>query len=321
MMQDESFEKIIENLRDKDAAIRAAVMYRLSEPLAEDMAALKTAWHTIPVERRRLLLARMYETSENSFEMDYADVATFALEDDDAEVRKFAVKTLWTEEKPAVMHRLIELLKNDPAAEVRAAAAIALGHFVWLGEIEDISETDLTIVVDALLKAHRSDREPLEVRRRALEGIGFSSHKDVPGLIESASKHDQHKMRISAMFAMGRSCDKRWKNQILRGLDDENLEFRFEATRAAGEMSLKEAVTRLIELTRELDEEIKAMAIWSLGEIGGQAATRALYELEDSEDDDELLELIEDALSMAQLASLIDPDEDDPDINLDLLDF
>ncbi len=128
MMQDETFDKIIKNLQDKDAPIRAAVMYRLSEPLAEEMSALKAAWNTIPVERRRLLLARMYETSEISFEMDYADVAKFALEDEDAEVRKFAIKTLWTEEKTAVMHRLIGLLHNDPVAEVRAAAASGLGR-------------------------------------------------------------------------------------------------------------------------------------------------------------------------------------------------
>ncbi len=85
-------------------------------------------------------------------------------------------------------------------------------------------------------------------------------------------------MRVSALFAMGRSCDEQWASRIMDELSS-GVRMRFEAARAAGELELRPAVTRLIELAYEDDREIQEMAIWALGEIGGKRANHALDQL------------------------------------------
>jgi HEAT repeat protein len=104
---------------------------------------------------------------------------------------------------------------------------------------------------------------------------------------------------------MGRSCDEQWEEIVLKELSSLDPEMRFEAARAAGELTLTDATPQLARLARGTDREIKEVAIWSLGEIGGNAALRVLNTLaaEAREaDDNDLLEMIEDAIGSASLA-------------------
>ena len=54
----------------------------------------------------------------------------------------------------------------------RAAAAGALGRYVFAGEIEEISAQELREIEDLLLEVLNSD-QPKVVRRYALEALGF----------------------------------------------------------------------------------------------------------------------------------------------------
>jgi HEAT repeat protein len=110
-------------------------------------------------------------------------------------------------------------------------------------------------------------------------------------------------MQASAIFAMGRSADERWRSEVMEALFSKDPEILYEAARAAGELSIAEAVPRLIELLDHPDREIKGAAVWALGETGGKAAQQALILLAEEEDDEDLLESIEDALNMAALGA------------------
>ncbi len=304
MNYEESFDKLLDNLCDEHAPLRAALIYRLSEPLPDELTALEARWNNIPVERRQLLLSRLAEMSETSFEVDFTAVALFALKDEDDAVRSSAIEALWASDHPDIMHRLITLLRTDEATSVRAAAASALGRFVLASELGEISEALGQQAEAALLEAWEEHEDAPEVQRRALESIAFSSRDEVPSLIEEAAEHYDLKMQASALLAMGRSADERWASYVLQALENPEPELRFEAARAAGELSLTDAVRRLIELVDDEDLEIQETAIWSLGEIGGPLAQRALMALADREDiDDALLETIEDALNVAMLGS------------------
>lgn len=300
--RERSFESLLADLADTNAPLRAALIYRLSDPSPEDLAALQAAWPSIPAERRQLLLSRLTEASEVSFDLDFSAVALFALEDQDAGVRQQAVAALWERDDPSTMRRLIALLRNDPSGEVRAAAAQGLGTFVLSGEYGMLPQEVVQEAEEALLTALTA-QEPQEVRRRALESIAYSSRKEVPPLIEQAAQDADIAMQASAIFAMGRSADEQWAEHIMRALDNPEPELRFEAARAAGEIGLVESISRLIELTQDEDREVKEAAIWSLGEIGGIEAQNALFDLANHEKDDELLEAIEDALNMAMLST------------------
>ena len=53
---------------------------------------------------------------------------------------QLAIDGLWEDNRPTLVGPLVNLATNDPVAEVRAAAAIALGRFVLLGALGEISE-------------------------------------------------------------------------------------------------------------------------------------------------------------------------------------
>ncbi|MBN1309903.1 MAG: HEAT repeat domain-containing protein [Anaerolineae bacterium] len=299
---DDSFEPLLVSLLDTEAPLRAALIYWLSEPAPAELDAFRAVWPTVPIARKRLLMSRLVETSETNFDVDFSEVALFALTDDDAQVRRHAIEALWENDHPGVMRRFTALLQSDPDVKVRASAATALGRFVLLGELEELEQAVAKEAEEALLQICHRENEELEVRRRAIESISYSSRKEVMPLIESAAEHTDIKMQASALFAMGRNSDSQWISHIRDALSSEEPELRFEAARAAGEVGLREAIPQLIRFAHSQDREIKEIAIWSLGEIGGDDAQSALFDLADSETDEYLAEAIEDAINMTALS-------------------
>jgi hypothetical protein len=296
-----SLGELVAILHGDNPILPAAAFYRLSALPRDDLAALEEAWPGLPVERRRALLADLNVVGEANFEMDFRAVARMALDDDDGEVRRRAIACLWEDHTPSLMRRLMDMLTHDPAAETREAAASALGRFVLMGELEELPEGTTAPLEDLLLAICREPAEPLDVRRRALEALGYSGRKETVELIEDAYDHDALRMRVSAVFAMGRSADERWADHVLRELESYEPEMRYEAAHAAGELGLADAVPGLIELLASDDVELVFATVWSLGEIGGPEARHALTDLSMLADDEDLLDAIDDALAMASL--------------------
>lgn len=296
------FDALLATLRDETNSVPATAIYRLSALPADDLAALAEAWDSLPVDRRRVLLSRLNEVSEANFEVDFRAVAELALDDDDDEVRRLAIACLWEVETPSLMRRLMDILTDDPSATAREAAASALGRFVLLGELEELPQELTAPVEELLLQVCRLETEPLDVRRRALESLAYSGREEVCYLIEDAYDHETLRMRSSAVFAMGRNADERWAVYVLQELESDEAEILYEAAHAAGELELAEAVPSLVDLLDSDDIELKLAAIWSLGEIGGPEARRALNEAAAQTDNEDLLDAIDDALAMAALA-------------------
>src|SRR5690606_4713598 len=134
-------------------------------------------------------------------------------------------------EDAALIAPFIDFLQHDPDPLVRAAAASALGRFVYLGELEELSEAHKRRVEDALL-AVIGGGDDLEVRRRALEAVSYSSRDEVPPLIAAAYAAYEPKHRVSAVFSMGRNADRaRWAQHVRTELESAEPELRFEAAR------------------------------------------------------------------------------------------
>src|SRR5262249_40735312 len=145
----------------------------------------------------------------------------------------------------------LDYLNNDASEAVRAAAATALGIYVYLGEMEELDEELTERVEDALL-AKYNGTDTLEVRRRALESLGFSPRPEIAGAIDQAYESEDELLRVSALFAMGRSLDgERWGETVVADLTHADPQVRFEATRAAGELQLEEAVEALGQLLHD----------------------------------------------------------------------
>jgi HEAT repeat protein len=124
-------------------------------------------------------------------------------------------------------------------------------------------------------------------------------------------------MRVSAIFAMGRSADARWAPQVKQELFSPNSEMRYEAARACGELQLSDTVTELRELAEDVDPEVQEAALWALGQIGGDKARQILerYCASDSEAIRTAAEAALDELEFlhGDLSSLFDRLEKEPD--------
>jgi HEAT repeat protein len=262
---------------------KRAVLQGLSDLTAQEATRLHAAWPKITLERRRWVVRALGELGDDNFELDFNAVLHNALADPDAEVRQAAVDGLWESEDEAVAESLLALLANDPSEGVRAAAASALGQFTYLAAVEELDEELAQRLRDALV-ASASGSETLEVRRRALEALGFlGDDPSVQGLIADGYAHREPSMRISALFAMGRSADSRWLEHAVRELESQDPELRFEAARALGEIEDTQAVRPLIKALVDSDLEVRLAAVEALGHIGGEQAIDALRQLTNSE--------------------------------------
>lgn len=272
-------EALLQHLADDSQLLSVARLYTLSNLDGVDLARVQAMWSTLPDDRRRSTIRHLVDIAETNFEVDFGPVFRLALNDSNAEVREAAIDGLWDDTDPALIPLLLNILQNDPAEQVRAAGASALGQFVYLDEIEEIPHAKVESTLKALRQILAAPDEPLEVRRRAVEAMGFSSADDVPDIIRRAYASPDELMRISAVFAMGNSADDQWIDTIISELENQLPAMRYEAARAAGELEARSAVGTLARLLDDPDREVQEMVIWALGQIGGKRARSLLAEL------------------------------------------
>ncbi len=290
-----SFDEVVAALRNEAEPFPARYLYRLSGLEGEELGLMSRVWFGLSETRRLALLEDMETLADSNTVMNFDAIDRIALDDEDPRVRVTAVRSLWLSEQQSLVPKLIELLDQDADSDVRAQAASALGRFVQLGELGKIP-ADLQDQVELrLLRAVRDDVSDL-TQRRALESLGYSSRPEVADLIEEAYENDDDDWIGSALYAMGRSADDRWGPVVMERLHDPSANVSREAARAAGELELSEALPALVELLREEDSEIRLAAAWSLSQIGGNGVEDALEELLERTEDEDEIDLIENAL-------------------------
>jgi HEAT repeat protein len=271
------FEELLKKLGDRQTPLSISSLYGLSHLTRAEAQLFQEVWSLVDAGRRQWILQSLVDIAEASFEVDFNPIFRLCLNDEDEVVRSRAIEGLWEDEDLTLAGLLVRLLRDDPSESVRAAAATSLGRFVLLGELEKIEAAPAMMVEDALLGAIYDPHETLEVRRRAVESIAYSGQAQVQDIIEMAYYDDEEKMRISAVFAMGRSFDPLWHEMVIAELDNPDPEMRYEAARACGELEASAALPDLIYLIEaDPDPEVQEMAIWALGRIGGKEARRVL---------------------------------------------
>jgi HEAT repeat protein len=311
----------MEKLRPDAEGIATFPLYWLSDLDSQQVRRFTEAWNLLSVNMRRDLMGRMVKEARDEFELDFSAVARIALRDADAEVRRHAIQALWECDDPRLPDIFLRLLLEDPEPSVRAEAAGALGSTVYDCEIDEKPERGAKIE-DALIRVFRG-ADSWEVRRRALEALGYSSRPEIAGLIEMAYHDAEEGMRASALMAMGRSADVVWENEVRAELNSLSPILRAQAAYAAGELSLKRSIGKLTDLLEDVDADVRRQAIRALGEIGGGKAQDALITLKERAGEEDK-ELIEDALENVEFEEMLssmgfdfeneaDDDEDEED--------
>jgi HEAT repeat protein len=244
-------------------------------------------WSAIPFERRREIVGAMQTLAEDNVDLDFRQFFLFCLDDVEEHIRTIAVDSLWEDERPATMRRLIKLI-DDPVTEVRVTAVISLSRFAYLAEIEGLSESAAQDVCTALLDTAADNKQPLEVRRRAVEALGyFASSPQAQDEITRIYEHSDPVVRESALIAMGRSMLPQWIPYIERDLRNPAPALRYEAARAVGEFAEEgeSMLPALLPLVNDTDNEVALAAIWALGQVGGPDAQRVLETISESQDE------------------------------------
>jgi hypothetical protein len=285
--------------RLRDPALKFGSLRFISGLTRGESGAVREVWPTLPVERRRRLVRAMADLAELTVELDFARIA---MRDTDAEVRVRAIEALWEHESPEYLVALLDTLTRDQSAEVRAAAAKALGPFAVRAVLGSLTEPLTVRLHDDLVRTAQEMREPIEVRRPAVESLGPFNDEPVATLITALYDRGDVPDRVSALFAMGRSYNPRWLATLLDEIEAEENEVRFEAARALGEIGQSEAVPELIGRLADEDRAVRLAAVIALGQIGSRAATSALREHRADADDEEWTDAIDAALAEAAYA-------------------
>ena len=302
-MSDDSY---LEKLADPAEPLVASKLTELSAMGPEEVSSFLNSWQEMAPDRRRRLIQMLIDLAEDNVELAFDAVFFIALGDSEAEVRRGAVAGLWEYEGRDLIDPLVGLLQSDPEAGVRVEAAQTLGRFVLQAEFDTLRAADAQRVGQALRRTIDDFTEVVEVRGRALESLGVSSEPGVGDLIQGAFESAERRLRLSAVHAMGRSCDAEWLPALIAELESDDPEMRFEAATACGVIAEGEATQHLALLLHDDDDEVRQAAIASLGQIGGPQAKETLEELVEEGDE---------GIQEAALAALAEVDFAEDPIN------
>ena len=298
----DTFQELISKLADENSEFSTAMFFQITEFLSDiapvQLKPLLEIWDEIPLSRRHSLLAHLKSMLEMDLRYSFNALARPLLQDEDGIIRVFAIRLLADYEREDLLPTFIHIAMNDPIIEAREEAISLLGIYIHYGELEEVSEKNLKKIEEAVLTIAKSDPK-IKLRQCALEALGFSSREEVPALIENAWREEAVLWKASAVFAMGRSYDDRWQEEILEGLVHENEIVRLAATQAAGSLSLALARPILLNnLKEEKDDAVLRASIWSLSEIGGEDVREYLLTfLDQFEGEEEQESYVEEALA------------------------
>jgi len=235
------------------------------------------AWDELNTERRMQIMRRLSELAEDNLELNFDTVFRYCLTDPDEDIRSLAIEGLWESEDNSLIDPLVTLLEEDESEKVQAAAAKALGKYAILAELGKLRNENKEKVQEGLLGAIDDRNKSPEVVRRVLESAAPLSMPDVQEAINDAYYSNDPGLMISAIYSMGKSCNSSWMPVLIKEMENDDPEIRYEVAGACGELEDERAVPALIKLANEDDDiDVRMAAIQALGKIGSLSARECL---------------------------------------------
>ena len=303
------FSTVIAALLDENDPFPPKYLHQFSDIQPDHLKSLKSIWSRVSLSRKLSLLEDLENLAVKDTLLSFDNLAVSLLGDPDADVRSLGIRLLWECEDTSLIPVFLNKLSSDSSVTTSAAAATALGLFIYMGEVEKIPSSTFANLEQKLINAAREAKDSL-IRRRALETLGFSSRPEVHDLITTALYDPDPDWIISAMIAIGRSNNQGWEKEVITHLLHENDDIRIEAIQAAGQLELENTRSLLLEqLDEDEDPEIWHALLWSLSQIGGEGLREHLEEfikeIDDPDEEDFLDEVLENLNLTNQMASFI----------------
>lgn len=282
----ESFAAELDRLRyQKQGWLGARNVAELSSPTADEAEAFGATWFSLDDGVRQRFAEALSRCTDDDPSLDFLALFTAMLDDELPAVRVLAIGSLADCCDELVANRLLDVLRNDSAAEARAEAAATIGFFIGSVESEDISDTLRRAIGDALLETINTPEEEVTVRQRALEAFAFSEDPYVDEVLEEAYDSDEDEMRASALFAMGRRGEEGWLPTIHRELRNEVETIRLAAICACSEIGSASSIPFLLQVIGEdPEQDVRVAAVLALADFETPEAGRILEDLLESDD-------------------------------------
>ncbi len=300
-----SFESTLSDISDASKRLSSEQFISISNLDEDETRLFSEPWLGVSSERRLGIVTQIADLAEDNVELNFDTVFELGLSDNEELIRIAAVRGLHENDGLDLMARYIEMLRNDPAVEVRRESAIALGRYALLAALDNLDPHALAEVRDALFESIENLEEDERVRARAIEAAGALGGEETENLIESIYREEESLwLRVGALDAMGRSAEEVWTPLLIGEMSNLAPEMRHAAAFAAGEIGAVDAIQPLKVLAiSDPDREVQMVSIRALGEIAGDHARVALKSIL-FEGDDDLREAVEEAMAR------IDFDED-----------
>lgn len=299
------------------------------------MAKKSTKKSSPKVQTPEQLIAHLEELAED-YELDHTQEFLSFIDHPDLGVRAVAVRCLWEANLTEVWSALKSKAVYDADEEVQATAFSVMGRYMYeemLHDQQELRGDEVEAPIELLREVHEFLAEalnntalPLLLRRRALEALSYNPDEAQLELMRTWSKSQDSELRMTAIFAMGRSAREEFLPTILAALEDAHLDVQREAVRAIGESGFESCLPQLEALVNGSNAELRLEAVAAIGEVGGARAVELLQGLTESADP-ELAELAEVALVNAQEIQMFeqyqdsldeeDDDDDDGDAGVD----
>ena len=249
-----------------------------------DFTRFQAVFAELPAAARARLVKGLSGAAEQRLRLDYSAVNRLALNDADATVRLEAVKAALEDRSPALLNRLLELVKSDPSVDVRHAAAEDLARFTLLAELDNLDQDSTAQLRSTLFDVVGDASQAPRVRTASLAALGYFS--DMLVAEQLGGGFADPTLRIGAVRGMGRSADPRWTDRLMPVLGSDDPALREQAALALGEIEDERAITPLTELVEDPVLEVRLAVIQALGHIGGDEAREALLYLAEAAADD-----------------------------------
>ena len=280
---------------DDDAAINYASLAELSRLTGPEASEFGQLWLEWSSERVLDIVERMVSLCEDQPDVEFEVIYKQGLKHPNPTVRIASLKGLEESEDRALVIQLGKILKSDPVAEVRAAAAIPLAHLSIMAEAGKLSARYRDALEDALYGVMENEREIQEVKLKAMEAVSVFAAERLTLHIESAWSSGDLNARQSSLFAMGRTSDPKWIEYVIPDLEHDAASVRYEAAIAMGELGEEHHLRVMDAPLDDEDLTVQLAAISAVERIGGDAA-KAKLELKLASPEPQVVELVQQAL-------------------------
>jgi hypothetical protein len=250
------------------------------------------------------------------------DFPTATLLGSNSERRQQTLEELALDMDDATAEKLLEIAESDQDENIRADVIVAFGPIIdecgtdyeedfGFGPelLPSVSKAVFESMVRRLRRIYEDPAQPTIVRRRAMEVLVRDPQPWQKDAIRRDFASGERDWRLTSIFSMG--YHQGFDKEILQLVESGDGDLRFEAVRAAGLRSLKEAGPTLRKLARSSStaRDLRIAAILSLPPVDPDC--RELLETLRRSDDEEISAAAEEALDELAIWEMDDPEEDD----------